>query len=71
MHATHYRFQFDRRGRVLLAGLYRAGDLGPEATRVTVPDDQEAPREAVVPRTFPPAAEAQARQLIEARGGFG
>lgn len=71
MNATHYRFQFDYRGQVLLAGLYRTGDLGPEATRVTVPADRTSPREAVVPRTFPPAAEAHARQLIEARGGFG
>lgn len=75
MHATHYRFQFDAQGRVLQAGLYRKGDLKPEETRVIVPPASEgaSPREAVVPRAFPPgakAAEQHARQLVDAQGGF-
>lgn len=68
---SHYRFEFDEEGRVVLAGPYRDGDLGDDEHRLYKPLTHAAARGAIVPRDIHPLrAENIARIYIEEDGGY-
>ena len=68
---SHIRFEFDEQGRVVLAGPYRDGDLGPDEHRLYVPQAYPGTRGAIVPRdSHPMRSENIARILIEEDGGY-
>lgn len=67
---THYRFEFDAQGAVVLAGRYMEDDLGPDDSVLYEPKLAPATRGAIVPGDMPVYAETAARVLVEGQGGY-
>lgn len=67
---THLKFEFDEDGDAVFAGPYQDVSLGPEESRLYVPQAFPGVRGAIVPRgEHPLTAENNARALIEEQQG--